>query len=158
MSADLLELASRLRAIARHDGTIDAAQVRLIGLDEIRDGAGSLWPHMRERVRIGSVAILSRHAQLDDIIVPAGDGFLVIFASGSTAAIDKRCEAMRDALLAFYLGEHGLAALRPEVSARSLTREDLSHLVASTSRHGEKTLHSEPVAHVRDIACDCTGQ
>jgi hypothetical protein len=80
---DLMQLALQLRAISRDDGSIDAAQVRLIGLDEIRNAAGDKWPRMRERVRDGSFQILSRFVSSEDVIVPAGDGFLVILAEGA---------------------------------------------------------------------------
>ncbi len=76
--ADMMQIALRLRTLARDDGSIDAAQVRVIGLDEIRAAAGANWPRMRERVRAGSMDILSRHAAPEDVIFPAGDGFLVI--------------------------------------------------------------------------------
>jgi hypothetical protein len=130
-SADLLEVALRLRAIARDDGCIAAAQVKLIGLEEIQAAAGPRWPRMRERVRAGSIDILSRHAAADDVIVPAGDGFLVILADGEPGATQERCRKMREALLSFYLGEETLKTLRPEVTTRSLTMDGFADLMTT---------------------------
>jgi hypothetical protein len=130
-SADLLEVALRLRAIAHDDGCIDAAQVKLIGLEEIQAAAGPRWPRMRERVRSGSIDILSRHAAPDDVIVPAGDGFLVILADGAPGETQERCRKMREALLTFYLGEDSFKTLRPEVTARSLTIDGFADLMTT---------------------------
>src|SRR4029078_2535373 len=116
--ADLMQIALRLRSLARDDGSIDAAQVRVIGLDEIREAAGPNWARMRERVRAGSMDILTRHAAPEDVIFPAGDGYLVILAQGRPGNNQERCRRMREALLAFYLGEEGCVSLRPVVTAR----------------------------------------
>jgi hypothetical protein len=77
---DLDQMASRLKAMADARGSIEAAQVKLIGLDEIREAAGPRWPRMRERVRSGSLSILSQYTGPDDVIIPAGDGFLIMLA------------------------------------------------------------------------------
>ncbi len=130
-SADLMQLALRLRAVAHADGSIDAAQVRVIGLDEIREAAGANWPRMRERVRAGSMEILSRHAAPEDVIVPAGDGFLVILAEGAPGNNQERCTRMRDALLTFYLGEEVFKSLRPQVTARTLSADGFVDLIAT---------------------------
>jgi hypothetical protein len=129
---DLMQLALQLRAISRDDGSIDAAQVRLIGLDEIRIAAGDKWPRMRERVRTGSFQILARFATQDDVIVPAGDGFLVILAEGAPGKNQERCRQMREALLAFYLGDEALSTLQPEVTARSLSADGFADLIATS--------------------------
>jgi hypothetical protein len=129
---DLMQLALQLRAISRDDGSIDAAQVRLIGLDEIRKAAGDNWPRMREHVRDGSFKILSRFVTSEDVIVPAGDGFLVILAEGAAGINQERCRKMRDALLSFYLGEEALKALKPEVNARTLSADGFADLIATS--------------------------
>jgi hypothetical protein len=129
---DLMQLALQLRAISRDDGSIDAAQVRLIGLEEIRKAAGENWPRMRERVRDGSFQILSRFVTSEDVIVPAGDGFLVILAEGAAGVNQERCRKMREALLSFYLGEEALKTLKPEVSARTLSADGFADLIATS--------------------------
>lgn len=133
-SQDLEQMASRLKAMADAGGSIEAAQVKLIGLDEIREAAGARWPRMRERVRSGSLSILTQHTSPDDVIIPAGDGFLIMLAEGRAGDAQRRCQEMRNALLKFYLGEEALAALRPEVSSRALTAAGLTDLIASRMR------------------------
>ena len=46
---ELENITGRLRALAHEGGAMEAAQVKLIGLDEIRDAAGAAWPRLRER-------------------------------------------------------------------------------------------------------------
>ncbi len=131
---DIEQMGARLRALTREGGSIEAAQVKLIGLDEIREAAGPRWPRMRERVRTGSMSILAQHTGPDDVIIPAGDGFLIMLAEGRAGDAQRRCQDMRDALLKFYLGEEALSSLRPEVKNRALTPAGLTDLIASTMR------------------------
>jgi hypothetical protein len=140
------DLTGRLRAMTRDGGSIEAAQVKVIGLDEIREAAGPRWPRMRERVRTGSQAILAQHTGPDDVVIPAGDGFLVMLAEGRPGDTQRRCQQMRDALLTFYLGEEALAALRPEVSNRSLTPDSLTEFIAS-NMHEDKARFVAKAAH-----------
>lgn len=128
---DLAKIALRLRSVSRADGSIDAAQVRVIGLDAIREAAGPRWPRMRERVCSGSLDILSRHVSPADVIIPAGDGFLVVLAEGRPGHNQERCRKMQDALLEFYLGEEALATLRPEVTSRSLSADGFADLMTA---------------------------
>lgn len=133
-SVDFNQISGRLKAMARDGGSIEAAQVKLIGLDEIREAAGARWPRMRERVRNGSFEILSQHTGPDDVIIPAGDGFLIMLAEGRPGDAQRRCQQMRDALLSFYLGEEALAALRADVSSRALSADGLTDLIAASVR------------------------
>lgn len=131
---DIDQMGARLRALSRDGGSIEAAQVTLIGLDEIREAAGTRWPRMRERVRTGSMSILEQHTGPDDVIIPAGDGFLIMLAEGRAGDTQRRCQEMRDALLKFYLGEEALASLRPEVKNRALNAAGLTDLIAASMR------------------------
>jgi hypothetical protein len=148
-------MTQRLRTISRDGGSIEAAQVKLIGLDEIREAAGPRWPRMRERVRAGSLSILQQHCGPDDVIVAAGDGFLIMLAAGRPGDAQRRCNEMRDALVTFYLGEEGLQALRPEVKKHALTSDGLTELLARSMRelgaarevHDEIALAPVLVAH-----------
>lgn len=148
-TTELDQMATRLRALTREGGSIDAAQVKLIGLDEIREAAGARWPRMRERVRSGSMNILSQHVGPDDVILPAGDGFLVMLADARAGDTQRRCQAMREALLKFYLGDDALVSLRPEVQNRSLSTQGLTDLISASvgvSRNPAIEPHSEEVA------------
>ncbi len=150
--SDFDQIASRLRSMTRDGCTIEAAQVKLIGLDEIRDAAGPRWPRMRERVRSGSLTILSQLTGPDDVIVPAGDGFLIMLAEGPAGDTQRRCQKMRDALLSFYLGEEALSGLRPEVKNRTLTPDAFTDLLASSARDDANGSTVVAREHWEDIA------
>lgn len=148
--AGLEQIADRLKAVTREGGSVEAAQVKVIGLDEIRVAAGPRWPRMRERVRDGSLSILQHHTGPDDVVIPAGDGFLVILADGPPGETQRKCQQMRDALVAFYLGEDALKSLRADVKGRSLSADGLSELIASSM--GRERAHAHERPHGIDIA------
>ncbi|MEJ0061450.1 MAG: hypothetical protein WDM79_18650 [Terricaulis sp.] len=157
------QIGHRLREASKVGGSIEAAQVKVIGLEEIRVAAGARWPRMRERVRNGSMSILSQHTGPDDVIVPAGDGYLIILAEGAPGDSQRRCQEMQDALLRFYLGEDALKSLRPDVCGHSLTTESLTSLITESleadKAHQAAPAPSQPiglvpmfVAHEKRIA------
>jgi hypothetical protein len=126
---EIERLASRVRAAARDGCLIETAQVKLVGLDEVRDAAGTRWPRMREHVREGSIKIIAQRIGPDDAVIACGDGFLVVFADADGELAKARCAEIRDALIGFYLGEEKLRALRAEVERETVTASSLAGLV-----------------------------
>ncbi|MBC7769510.1 MAG: hypothetical protein H7124_12060 [Phycisphaerales bacterium] len=131
IQAELERLAARVRAAARDDGLIETAQVKLMGLDDVRRAAGARWPRMREQVRAGSLGLIAQRIGPDDAVIPCGDGFLVVFADSSTEQTQARCREIREALVAFYLGEEGLGALRADVERETVSAAHLAGLVSN---------------------------
>lgn len=125
-------LAARVRGSARDGGLIETAQVKLVGLDEVRRAAGARWPRMREHVREGSLKIISARIGPDDTVIPCGDGFLVVFADVANAETEHRCRDIRDALITFYLGEDALRVLRAEVDPETISAAHLANIVSAT--------------------------
>ncbi len=97
-------------------GGLVTADVRLIGLNEVRAAAGPRWKRLRERVREGSISILSRYLEPGESVIAAADGFVLVLKAGA-GACDARRAAMREGLIRFYLGEEGLRRLSAEISA-----------------------------------------
>ncbi|MGE3141968.1 MAG: hypothetical protein AB7L65_01495 [Hyphomonadaceae bacterium] len=128
---EINRLANRIRAAAGDDGLIEAAQVRLLGLDQVRAAAGARWPRMREYVREGSVKIIAQHIGDNDAVVPCGDGFLVVFAEGTPEQTQHRCTEINEALIRFYLGEQALAGLGADVRRAATSRSDLANLASN---------------------------
>lgn len=126
---EIERLASRVRAAARDGCLIETAQIKLMGLDEIREAAGPRWPRMREYVREGSIKIIAQRIGPDDAVIPCGDGFLVVFADADAKQTMARCAEIRDALIGFYLGEDKLRALRADVQRETVTASALAGLV-----------------------------
>ncbi|MFZ2031588.1 MAG: hypothetical protein WAU68_14845 [Vitreimonas sp.] len=131
-SAEIERLATRVRASARDGGLIETAQVKLIGLDEVREAAGSRWPRMREYVRERSIKIIAGRIGPEDAVVACGDGFLVVFADAAAEHTKRRCAEIHDALIAFYLGEDALSPLRAEIRQERASAAELAGLVSTT--------------------------
>lgn len=130
-TTELERLATRVRASARDGGLIETAQVKLIGLENVRTAAGPRWPRMREYVRDGSIKIISQRVGPEDAVIACGDGFLVVFADATPEQTQRRCAEIRDALVSFYLGEEALAMLRASVERAAASAESLATMVAT---------------------------
>jgi hypothetical protein len=133
-TAEMDRLAARVRASARDGGLIETAQVKLLGLDEVRQAAGARWPRMREHVREGSLKIIAARIGADDAVIPCGDGFLVVFADTAAAETERRCSDIRDALISFYLGEEALKAVRADVARETVSAAHLANMVSAPPR------------------------
>jgi hypothetical protein len=132
-SAEIERLAARVRTSARDGGLIETAQVKLIGLDDVREAAGARWPRMREFVREGSIKIIASRIGPEDAVVACGDGFLVVFADAAAEHAQRRCAEINDALIAFYLGEDALSPLRAEIRQERTSAAELAGLVSTSS-------------------------
>lgn len=126
--ADVVE---RLRAAAHEDREIDAAQLHLINLHEIIQNAGPHWPLVKDRIRIGSMGFLRGCLDDEDIVIPCGDGFLVIYARGEYDALKQRSAELRTLLLEFYLGQDGLKALKVDVEHHRAAAHDIGSLLGA---------------------------
>jgi hypothetical protein len=127
------EAVTRLRAAAEEDRTFDAAQMQLINLPEIIRNAGAHWARLKDKIRTGSVAFLKGCLGDNDIVLPAGDGFLIIFAEGDPDTLKERAIEMRHLLLEFYLGEEELKRLHINVTHRELNSRDLKALATPSA-------------------------
>jgi hypothetical protein len=135
LQRELERLAGRVRAAARGDGLIETAQVKLVGLDDVRIAAGARWPRMREHVREGSLRIISQRIGADDAVIPCGDGFLVVFADASSEETKARCAEIHDALIGFYLGEEALRDLRANVERETVSAKHLAQFMSAETPH-----------------------
>lgn len=134
MSADeeLLfgEVVEKLRAAARADRSVDATQIYLINLADIIRSAGPHWQKMKDRIRVGSMAFLKGCLGPNDIVIPCGDGFLVVFGQGGDSeGLQRRSRELQDLLIEYYCGEEGLSALRVEAEPRKLDQAALGAMI-----------------------------
>ncbi len=125
----------RLRAATQEDRPIEAAQMHLINLQEIIRRAGAHWPLIKDQIRIGSLKFLKGCLADEDIVIPAGDGFLVIFAQGDTGELQARAEDLRALLLEFYMGQQTpMRDLQVTVEHKTMASRELGALVARPSK------------------------
>lgn len=125
----------RLRAAAQHDLPIDAAQIHLINLQAIIRRAGSHWPLVKDKIRLGSMRFLKGCVAGDDIVIPAGDGFLIIFAHGRAPEMKQRAAELRALLMNYYLGQDApLPDLQISVVPRQVEPGDIGALIAKPAK------------------------
>jgi hypothetical protein len=120
MRPDYSTQKSRLRTLARAGGMIETAAVRLIGLQQIEAAAGANWPNIRERVFSGSLHIIEERLGERDLVIPCGEGFLLVFADAEPAEIQAASDQLRETLTKFYLGDEGLKALQASVRPQAI--------------------------------------
>lgn len=141
-----LEAAQQLQESVRLGRSFETAQVKVIGLDDIRRAAGETWTQAGPRIRANSMQFLTGCLGEDDIVIPAGDGFLVIFAAGEGRDFAAESATIHQALNAFYLGEDATRALRAKVTHERVSPHGMVHLlggghaaaaapVATTDKH-----------------------
>lgn len=117
------QLAQQLRQAVRQTRHIDVAQIQIIGLDDVKRRAGSRWSELAARVRETSSEFITRRLAEHDVVIPAGDGFLVIYAE--TDGAPEKSRALQAELDAFYLGEEATRGLKALVEHSEMTAETL---------------------------------
>jgi hypothetical protein len=128
----ILQLAERLKQAVRDTRNIETAQIQIIGLDAIKHRTGARWPELADRVRETSHNFISRRIGRHDIVVPAGDGFLVVYAEAEGA--EERTLALQEKLHDFYLGKTFTQGLTVRVQHESLRAALLIERLASPAR------------------------
>ena len=125
------QLAERLKAAVRETRNIETAQVQVVGLEDVKRRAGPLWPELSKRVRDAAAEFISRRIAADDIVIPAGDGFLVIYAE--TAGAEEKSRALQSALDTFYLGEEATRGVQVSVAHQTIDSEALIRRLSAPS-------------------------
>lgn len=103
-----LNLAERIRRLANGRNTIDVAQFQFIGIDAIRDRYGEQWASRRDRAVHIARHFIARRLAPDDVLIPAADGFLVVFGMFSGILADAVADRISTELNAFFLGQPDL--------------------------------------------------
>jgi hypothetical protein len=143
------EVVQRLRVVAQADRCFDAAQMQLINLPEIIRNAGPNWPLLKDKIRAGSMGFLKGCLADEDIVIPAGDGFLIMFADGDPADLRRRAEELRVLLLQFYLGDSVLRTLGIAVECKRIASSEIGALLPQPAKpHAVPTTHSYAFAPV----------
>ena len=112
------QLAERLRQSVHDTRHIEIAQIQIIGLDQIKRGAGDMWPELAARVRESSHNFISQRVGAHDVVIPAGDGIIVVYAEADGAV--AKSKALQGELDAFYLGGEATQGLFVSMQHESL--------------------------------------
>lgn len=119
-ASDIDTLALRLKRIAHDREFVDVAQLQFIGLEEIRNAYGDRWPEHRERIHNVAADFLRRRVTGNDLLINAGNGFIVVFGEAASAEAEVAAGRLSHALNEFFVGEAG-AMPAPRVSVTSAT-------------------------------------
>lgn len=117
------QLAARLREAVHETRHIETAQVQIIGLEAVKLRAGALWPELSARVRETSADFIDQRIGEHDFVIPAGDGFVVVYAAPEGAA--DKCRILQGELNTFYLGDEATKDLSANVSHQTLDAHSL---------------------------------
>jgi hypothetical protein len=132
---------------------LEASQIGVLGLDDVKQAAGPLWSSIGERIREGSLERVKRLLAPGDVVLPAGDGYLVIYASQPGRDLAEENKRIQQELNAFYLGEEATKSVRAEARLQKLDAAQLAHLakpapVSAPSARPAATLAPEPAAQI----------
>jgi len=117
------QLAERLKEAVHDTRHIETAQIQIVGLDAIKRQAGGLWAELAARVRETSLDFINRRIGAHDLVIPAGDGFLVVYADVEGAG--RKCADLQEQLNAFYLGDHTTRGLSADVRHETIAAATL---------------------------------
>jgi hypothetical protein len=142
------QLAARLRQAVHETRHIETAQIQIIGLEMVKQRAGALWPELSARVRETSADFIDQRIGEHDFVIPAGDGFVVVYAEPDGAP--DKCKALQGELNAFYLGDEATKELSASVSHQTLDAhgllERLSTAAVTHDLDGVASLAETPLA------------
>ena len=156
-------LIARLKAALRASQPVTASQVHFINLDAVRERYGDHWPQARARVFDAMQGFLERRLEPEDLLMRAGDGFLVFPDPDRREAPDDFATRIEAELKAFFLGtmdlrdiEIGVAALKvsPEELLRTIERNADDDPGAALAPQGRG--HNEPDAKPQGPAFELT--
>jgi hypothetical protein len=142
------QLAVRLREAVHETRRIETAQIQIVGLEMVKLRAGALWPELSARVRETSADFINQRIGQHDFMIPAGDGFVVVYAEPDGAA--DRCRTLQDELNTFYLGDEATKDLSASVTHQTLDADGLiERLSAAVITHdlgGAASVAETPLA------------
>jgi hypothetical protein len=121
-----LNLAERIRRLANGRNTIDVARFQFIGLHEVRGRYGVRWNEKRDRVQQVARHFISQRISPDDVLIPAADGFLLVFGSQAGVLADAKAHRISAELNAFFVGQPDLNDLQFEARHKSMSVDDFA--------------------------------
>jgi len=156
-TATLLEI---LRDAMRSGRAIEANQIRFVGLGDIKAKAGDKWRRIADWVQQSAETFLRHRLAADDLLIPAEDGFIVIFMD--VAQVEARRASLQKAMNEFYIGVEGApAVVRVQMDEGAISSDLLWRLIGETNpgpRAGAEGAapQARAVAEARGIAPEFT--
>ena len=151
------QLAERLKQAVHDTRHIETAQIQIVGLEDVRRRAGNLWPELAARVRETSRDFIGQRVGPHDLVFPAGDGFLVVYAEAEGAP--AKSQILQDELNAFYLGGENTQFLSVSVTHEQLIPTAvIERLSARSAPAGQSAALIERVERAGDVVAGVARQ
>lgn len=126
-------LSGRLREIAQHRPELDVTQLQVINLEDVREAYGERWPEVRRRVLETSINFLKNRITPEDLLIPCGNGFIVVFGSIDGTSAEIAGLQLARSLNNFFVGEEGLERFRFRCKHQTLEIAGIANLVRALS-------------------------
>jgi hypothetical protein len=123
--AELGDLVSRLRAMARGRETIDVAQLHFVGLNEIQKAYGDRWLDQKARIQDSAESFLRRRIGDNDLLIRSEGGFLVLLGGAAGPDAHAASAQLTHGLNAFFVGEGSTPAPRFGGGMKTMAVRDL---------------------------------
>ena len=121
------DLKTRLKAALAGRDDIDVGQFKLVGLKEIREEAGDAWARIKVRVFTAAGQLIERELTPKDVVLQAGDGFLIVLADPALIVTD-RLDEIAERLREFFLGSPETQAMKVQTGTVKLAADALTAL------------------------------
>lgn len=103
--AELGDLLSRLRDLAKVKDTIDVAQLQFVGLDKIRRAYGERWLEHKSRIQDAAESYLRKRVGAEDFLVRGDAGFLIVLTGATGPKAHAVTAELTHGLNAFFTGD-----------------------------------------------------
>jgi hypothetical protein len=123
--AELGDLVSRLRAMARGRETIDVAQLQFVGLNEIEKAYGDRWADQKSKIQDSAESFLRRRIGANDLLIRGEGGFLVLLGGAAGNDAHAISAQLTHGLNAFFVGEGTSPAPRFGGAMQTMAVRDL---------------------------------
>ena len=120
----------RLKATVRRGGSVEVSRVKVIGLEDIRRGAGEAWPQIAARVRTNALYFLERRMGPGDVVVASSEGFVIVYGEQTGDTAEAKSVELQEALNHFFLGQETEVPLLAQVEHSSVAAGDLAAMLA----------------------------
>ena len=127
------DLNERLKGIAQLRPELDVTQLQIINLEDVRAAYGDKWPGTRQRVFEVAINFLKKRITPEDLLIPCGDGFIVVFGSVEGASAEIAGLQLARSLSNHFRMEAGFEQLRFRCKHQTLEIAGIANLVRALS-------------------------
>lgn len=127
------DLSERLREIAKLRPELDVTQLQILNLEDVRQAYGDRWPETRSHVFDIAIDFLKKRITPEDLLIPCGDGFVIVFGSIEGASAEIAGLQLARSLSNFFRDESEFEQFRFRCKHQTLEIAGIANLVRALS-------------------------